>query len=137
MTSIKPVDRKSILPKKRTKKFMRHQSDRFKRVGASWRKPKGIDNCVRRRFRGTLRMPKIGYGSPKATRHVLPNGLRKFVLHKVDDLDMLLMHNKAICGEIAHAVSARKRRQIVERAEQLGIRITNKDARLRVNTEAE
>lgn len=51
--------------KKRTKRFARHQSDRFKRVDESWRKPKGIDSCVRRRFKSKPPMPKIGYGSNK------------------------------------------------------------------------
>ena len=45
--------------KKRTAQFKRHQSDRFNRVGESWRKPKGIDNCVRRRFKGQAVMPKV------------------------------------------------------------------------------
>lgn len=45
--------------KKRTATFKRHQSDRFKCVGESWRKPKGIDNAVRRRFKGQAVMPKV------------------------------------------------------------------------------
>lgn len=59
--------------KKRTKKFNRHQSDRFHRVAPSWRKPKGIDSAVRRRFKSKPAMPKIGYGSNKK--------VRKFTVH--------------------------------------------------------
>jgi large subunit ribosomal protein L32e len=52
-------------------------------------------------------MPKIGYGNDKKTRFHLPNGLRKFVVRNVSDLDVLLMNNRTFCAEIAHNVSAR------------------------------
>ena len=62
---------------------------------------------MRRRFRGNKPMPKIGYGNDKKTRFHLPNGLKKFVVNNVKDLDVLLMNNRTFCAEIAHNVSAR------------------------------
>ncbi|KAF9481386.1 ribosomal protein L32e [Pholiota conissans] len=117
--------------KKRTNKFKRHQSDRYHGVKESWRKPKGIDNRVRRRFKGQTPMPKIGYGSNKKTRHLLPNGLKKFLVNNVREVDLLLMHNKTFTAEIAHNVSSRNRAVILERAKVLGIKVTNAEARLR------
>nr|ACO10631.1 60S ribosomal protein L32 [Caligus rogercresseyi]ACO11035.1 60S ribosomal protein L32 [Caligus rogercresseyi] len=128
--AIVPAPHKKIV-KKRTKKFIRHQSDRYVCVKQSWRKPKGIDNRVRRRFKGMYKMPNIGYGSAKATKHMLPNGFRKVVVNNVKELEVLMMQNKKFCAEIAHAVSAKKRKTIVERAQQLSIRVTNPNARLR------
>ncbi len=63
-------------------------------VQTNWRRPKGIDSRVRRKFKGTTLMPNIGYGSNKKTRHVLPSGFLKFLVHNVRDLDLLLMHNR-------------------------------------------
>merc|ERR1711994_662122 len=117
--------------KKRTKKFIRHQSDRYVKVTASWRKPKGIDNRVRRRFKGQFLMPNIGYGSNKKTKHICPDGYKKFLVHNVKELEVLMMQNKTFAAEIAHDVSSKKRKTIVERAQQLSIRITNPNARLR------
>merc|ERR1712152_87423 len=115
----------------RTKRFIRHQSDRYDKVKQNWRKPKGIDNRVRRRFKGVYKMPNIGYGSAKNTRHMLPTGFRKVLVHNVAELEVLMMQNKKFCAEIAHGVSAKNRKTLVERAQQLCIRVTNANARLR------
>merc|ERR1712126_44353 len=92
---VRPLNNTKIV-KKRTKKFIRHQSADFLRV-----KP------------------------------VCPNGFKKFLVNNVSDLEVLLMQNRVYAAEIAHTVSSRKRKSIVERAKQLDIRVTNPNARLR------
>ncbi|KAL6179926.1 hypothetical protein ACLB2K_046597 [Fragaria x ananassa] len=117
--------------KKRVKQFKRPQSDRKICVKTNWRRPKGIDSRVRRKFKGVTLMPNIGYGSDKKTRHYLPNRFKKYVVHNVKELEVLMMHNRTYCAEIAHNISTRKRKEIVERAAQLDVVVTNKLARLR------
>jgi len=116
--------------KKRTKRFHRHQSDLFKCVAPSWRKPKGIDNRVRRRFKGNMAMPSIGFGSNKKTRHMIPSGHKAFLVSNVKDVELLLMHNRTFAAEIAHNVSSRKRIDIIGRAKQLGVKVTNPKAKV-------
>lgn len=53
------------------------------------------------------------------------------MVNNAGELDMLLMHNRKYCAEVAHNVSSRKRTEILERAEQLNIRVTNANARVR------
>jgi len=131
-TAVTMVAAKSHVPivKKRTARFNRHQSDRFKCVDPSWRKPKGIDNRVRRRFKGQAAMPKIGYGNNKKTRHMMPSGHKAFLVNNTRELDLLLMHNKTYAAEIAHGVSSRKRIEIVARAKELGVKVTNGKAKI-------
>ncbi|KYR01989.1 S60 ribosomal protein L32 [Tieghemostelium lacteum] len=125
-----PVVRSKIV-KKRTAKFARFQSDLFKRVKPSWRKPRGIDNRVRRRFSGARQMPSIGFGSSKSTRDVAPDGFKRFVIRNVAELEVLLMQNRMYAAEIFHGCSARTRKSIVERAAELDIKVTQPNARLR------
>uniref|UniRef100_A0A2R8ZQD6 60S ribosomal protein L32 n=1 Tax=Pan paniscus TaxID=9597 RepID=A0A2R8ZQD6_PANPA len=100
---------KPKIVKKRIKEFIRHQSDQYVKIKHNWRKPRGIDNRVRRRFKGQILI-----------------GFRKFLVPNVKELEVL-MCNKSPCAEIAHSVSSKKRKTIVERAAQ----VTNPNARLR------
>merc|ERR1712083_305410 len=111
--------------KKTNRNFVRHQSDKYIRDKESWRKPRGIDNPVRRKMKGYRKMPNIGYRNAKKVRHVLQSGYRRVIIHNRNQLNMLMMHPRTYAGEIDHAVSRRKREGIIKRAKELGVKLTN------------
>lgn len=136
MTKVTPLSKPTIV-KKRTKKFARHFTNRFIKIrDSSWRKPRGIDSSMRRRFKGSLPMAKIGYGSDQKTRNMLPSGFYKFIVSNVGDLDLLMMHNRKYSAEIAHNVSSKKRKEIILRASQLNVKVTNANAKIREEEDA-
>jgi large subunit ribosomal protein L32e len=80
---------------------------------------------VRRKYRGVLRTPKVGYGSNKKTRNLLPNYKLKFVVNNMKELECLLMNKDKYCAEIGKNVGAVLRIQIIKRAKELGVDVTN------------
>ncbi|XP_055472783.1 60S ribosomal protein L32-like [Psammomys obesus] len=130
MAALRPLVKPKIV-KKRAKKFIRHETDQNVKVKRNWWKSRGIDNRDRRRFKGRILMSNIGYRNNKKTRHMLPSGFREFQVHNVKALEVLLMCNKILRSEIAHNVSSKNRKAIIERAAELAIRVTNPNARLR------
>ena len=97
---VQPLASRVKKVRKHPNKFKRFQASRFMRVSDSWRKPRGIDCKVRRKYRGYDFMPRIGYGTNHKARHVLQNGFKKMRVFNVADLDMLLMHNREYCAEV-------------------------------------
>ena len=83
---------------------------------------------------------------------MMPSGHKAFVVNNPGDVDLLLMHNTTFAAEyasrssleakkvmltttrISHAVSSKKRVDIVAKAKQLGVKVTN--AKARVTTES-
>lgn len=62
----------------------------------------------------------------------MPNGFYRIVVNNAAELEPLLMQNTKFAVEIASKVSSKKRQLIVTRAEELGLFITNKFAKLQV-----
>nr|XP_039331303.1 60S ribosomal protein L32-like [Saimiri boliviensis boliviensis] len=127
LAALRPLMKLKIV-KKRTKKFILHPSHQYVKIKPNWQKPRDIDNRVCREFKGQILMPNVGYGSKRKTKHMLPSGFRKFLVHKIKLLEVLLMCKKSYCAEIAHTVSSKNRKTIMERATQLATRVTNLNA---------
>eukprot|EP00483_Globobulimina_turgida_P003953 UN03961 len=117
--------------KPRPNRFIRHQSDKFKRVKTAWRKPRGIDSRIRRRWHGTRKMPNIGYRTAKRDRYRRKaDGKYKFLVRTPSDLKMLLMFNDCYVAEFATTLSAKKRPKGLKLAKQLGVRVINGHAKV-------
>merc|ERR1719161_715271 len=107
-----PTQKRKIV-KKHPLKFTRFQAHNYQRIGGHKGLRQGIDCPVRRRYKGAIKMPKIGYGSNKKTRHMLPSGFFKFNVTCPQDLELLLMHNGKYAAELANNLSAKTRKAIV------------------------
>merc|ERR1719240_2196 len=113
---------KTVHVKKRKKSFHRFQSTRKAgSIKTTWRRPKGIDCAARRRFKGKTLLPNPGYASNKQTRSKLRRGFFKFTVKNKNELQMLILRHQTFLAEIAHGVSARKRKELITRASILGI----------------
>ena len=74
-------------------------------------------------------MPSIGYGSNKKTKHMLPSGFQKFLLHHVEEPEVLPMCNKPFVWRLL-SVSSENCSALQKRAAQLAIRVFKPNARL-------
>ena len=104
-------------------KFLRQESWRYIRVGYSWRKPKGSDSKMRLRKKGWPSLVKIGHRSPVKARGLHPSGFNDILVFTNQDLERLNRETDAV--RLASGLGARKRREIVDRANELGLKILN------------
>jgi large subunit ribosomal protein L32e len=111
--------------------FVRAESWRFDRFSVSWRKPRGLDNKIRRKILGWPSGPCTGYKGPKVARYLHPSGFKEVIVYNIADLSAIDVNTEAI--RIAHRVGARKRTGIVAKATELNLKILN----LKVSPETE
>jgi len=104
-------------------RFVRQESWRYVRLRPMWRKPKGVDNKVRRQDKGAVALVRIGYRGPAESRGLHPSGHYEVAVHRPADLEALVPGRDV--ARIGRTVGARKRRLILDRAKELGIRVVN------------
>jgi len=117
--------KKLFKEKKKIPNFVRQESWRYVRLKESWRKPKGIDSKMRLERKGWPARVKVGYRTPRIIRGLHPSGLKPVLVQNLKQLEELASEKDKIIVIISSKVGRRVKRMITERANQLGIRVSN------------
>ena len=111
--------------KKKQPAFRRQEWFRYRRLSKTgWRKPKGMQSSqrVNRKYRSP--MARVGYRKIASVRGLHPSGFEEVMVHKPADLDGIDPERQAV--RIGARVGNRKRAQIHDKADDLGLRVLNR-----------
>ena len=109
--------------KNKKPKFVRAESWKYDRFSISWRRPRGLDNKIRRKIKGWPAGVSVGYKGPKIARGLHPSGYREVLVYNAQDVSAVDPTIQA--ARIAHTVGKRKRALIIAEAKKLNVKILN------------
>jgi large subunit ribosomal protein L32e len=101
--------------------FNRHDHQKKKRLGLSWRKPRGLHNKLRRQISAKGKPVRPGFGSPRAVRGFHPCGFPEILVNNSKDLERA----QGYVVRIASAVGMKKRMEIQAKAAEMNLRVLN------------
>jgi large subunit ribosomal protein L32e len=109
--------------KRKKPSFVRPESWRYVRLEKNWRRPRGLDNKMRRRIKGWPPTVNVGYRGPKVARGLHPSGYKEVLIRNTEELKGADPKTQAV--RIAHTVSKRKRAKILVEARKKKITVLN------------
>ncbi len=101
----------------------RQNTHKNKRIKKSWRKPRGRHSKQRLKLKSAPQMPEAGLRTNKEVRGKHPSGFEDVLVHRPEDLKELDSEKDA--ARISSTVGAKKREMIVDKAEELDIKVLN------------
>ena len=139
----KSLQQKALKTRARAKakkpEFARGESWRYLKLTKNWRRPRGLDNKMRRKIKGWPPSVSTGYKGPKVARGLHPSGYREVLVHNVHEVSTVDSATQAV--RIAHTVGKKKRAEIVAAAEERTVVVLNvrevKEAPVEEEVEAE
>jgi large subunit ribosomal protein L32e len=122
--------------KRKKPEFVRQESWKYIRLKENWRRPRGLDNKVKKRIKGWPPLVSSGYRGPKVSRGLHPSGFEEILVYNTEHLKQINPKIQAV--RIAHTVGKRKRVKIITEAKKKKITVLNlKEAREAVEKEKE
>ena len=118
------------ISKKRKPHFIRKDSYKISRIGKrrkkeqKWRRPRGRHSKLRARERNYLKVPSIGYSSPREVRGSI-EGKMPFVVYNVNDFNRKKENQIVVIGK----VGMKKKIELVEFASSKNIPLANIDTK--------
>jgi len=109
-------------------KFIRRDSVRFSKLGKGrrklqkWRKPKGRDNKMRLQMKGYPDSPSIGWRKSGSISGKI-DGLTPKVVNNLKELQSI--NNKTYSVILSSKVGAKKKIDLIKKAEEMKIKIIN------------
>ena len=103
--------------------FKRQEYWRYKKLGDSYRRPRGKLSKRRRYQARKPAMARVGYRCPKATRGLHPSGYNDILVENVEQIKALNPESDA--ARIASSVGKRKKKLIEAEAKNLGVKLLN------------
>jgi large subunit ribosomal protein L32e len=110
--------------KRKKPDFKRQEWFRYKRLGEAWRKPRGLHSKLRTNRKYRINQVRVGYKTTSDVRGLHSSGFKEVLVFNKSDLDGI--DPKLEAARIGHSVGTRKRIEIEDYADELGIRILNR-----------
>ena len=104
--------------------FLRQEWFRYQKLEGKWRKPRGMHSKMRRHYGYRPPIVSIGYRGPAEVRGLHPSGFKEVMVFNVSQLNGIDPKVQAV--RIGGTVGARKRGDIIAKADQEGIRVLNR-----------
>jgi large subunit ribosomal protein L32e len=132
VAKIKPVlspEVKAMLMKRaevsgRRPEFLRQEWFRYAKLGKKWRKPRGMHSKMRRHYKYRPTIVSIGFRGPALVRGLASSGFQEVLVYNPSNLDVI--DPKTQAAKIGGTVGGKKRATIIEKADQLKIRVLNR-----------
>ena len=132
VAKIKPVlsaEVKAMLEKRaevsgRRPEFLRQEWFRYAKLGRKWRKPRGMHSKMRRHYKYRPTIVSIGFRGPALVRGLASSGFQEVLVYNPSNLDII--DPKTQAARIGGTVGGKKRATIIEKADQLKIRVLNR-----------